>query len=395
MQDRVPASQPSDCIARARSIARELARASSRIEAERAIGPDLMQMLHEARLFRMSLPKSLGGDEASLADMAEVTQVIAAADGSSAWCVGQAAGCAMTAAQLEPSAARRVFGPADAVLAWGAGAQGKAVPDKKGWRIEGRWSFASGSRGATWLGAHCKIFDTAGAAVLRPDGRHLELTFLVPRSEAKIIDDWNVMGLRGTGSDSYALSDHWVASELAADREDQSGRFEAAPLYKFPQIMIYAGGFAGVMLGIARGMLDDLFALAQSKTPRGAASSLKESPVFQSQLAQLEARHRAARSYLMGTLRSAWTPVAAGGPLTTDIRVDVRLASTFTINEALQIAVEAYRAAGQHAIFTDNTFERRMRDALSASQQVQGRPSHFVTVGRHMMGLGLDSAMFI
>ena len=381
---------------RARRVTFRLAAEADRIETAREVPPDLMSVLHDARLFRLTLPRSLGGDATDLATLAEVTEMISAADASTGWCIGQGSGCAMTAAQLPPDTARRVFGPADAVLAWGAGVQGRALRVDGGWRVTGRWSFASGSRAAIWLGAHCKMFETDGATPTRAaDGQHAERTLLVPRGEAKIDDDWNVMGLCGTGSDSYALHDHFVADALAIDRDDLSGQYEPATLYKFPQIMVYAGAFGGVMLGIARGMLDDVCALAMTKSPRGAASSLLESPVFHSELARLEARLRTARSYLLSTLRAVWDAVDGGAALTLDHRMDVRLASTFAINEGAAVVVDAYRAAGQTAIFRTNAFERRLRDALSVSQQVQGRRSHFTTVGRHLLGLEPDTTMFI
>lgn len=369
--------------------------AGDRIESERQVPSDIMGILHEARIFRMTLPRSLAGDEATLRELTEATELVASVDGSTAWCLGQGSGCAMTAVLLDPAAAKHVFGPANAVLAWGAGIQGQAVATKNGYRVTGRWSFASGSRAATWLGAHCRIMEADGTPRRRPDGRHADLTLLVPRNEARIIDDWNVVGLVGTGSDSYELADHFVPEELTVDREDIARSREPGPLYKFPQIMIYAGAFAGVMLGLARGMLDELKGLAMTKTPRGASSSLRESPVFQGELARFEARLRAARAYHLGTLDEVWEAVEKGAALDLEHRMRIRLSSTYTINEALEIAVDAYRAAGQHAIFQSAPFSRKLRDALSASQQVQGRPSHFATVGRHLLGLPPDTTMFI
>jgi indole-3-acetate monooxygenase len=385
-----------DSLARVRGVAALLSAASDRIEQAREVPADVMRELHAARLFRLTLPKSLGGDEVDLATLAEAAEIIAAADGSAGWCLGQGSGCAMTAALMPAPIAQRVFGPADAILAWGAGVQGTAIAVPGGWQATGRWSFASGSRAATWLGAHCKLVEADGRTPrLRADGRQADLTLLVPRAQVVIIDDWHTVGLRGTGSDSYALESHFVAAEMAVDREDIARSLEPGTLYRFPQIMAYAGAFAGVMLGLARGMLDSLLVLAMAKTPRGAASSLRDSAVFHSAFAQNEARLRMARSYLLGTLRSVWADVDAGAPLSLQHRIDVRLASTFTINEALDVVVEAYRMAGQSAIFQNAGFERRLRDAFSAAQQVQGRPSHYTTVGRHLIDLPPDTTMFI
>jgi alkylation response protein AidB-like acyl-CoA dehydrogenase len=389
-------SAHADCIARARGVAGALTAGAKRIEAARELPPDILKALHDARLFRLLLPQAIGGDELDPAGLAQVTEIIAAADASTAWCIGQAAGCAMTAAFLAPDVARRIFGPSDAVLAWGAGAQGKATVVDGGYRITGTWAFASGLHNATWLGAHCKVFEADGRPRLRADGRPAERTALLQREQARVHDVWSVMGLQGTGSDSYEVADFFVPDEVTLDREDLDARRQGGAVYRFPGSLVYAGAFGGVMLGIARGTLSDLVALAASKTPRGAASSLRDAPVFQTELARLEARFRAARAYHLQTLTDVWTAVRDGGDhLTLQQRIDIRLAATHTINEGVAIVTEAYRAAGQTAIFAANPFERRLRDALSASQQVQGRPSHYMTAGRHMLGLPPDTMMFL
>ncbi len=385
----------SEHLDRARSVAELIRDASGRIESQRALPPEVLRAMIEAGLFRLLLPRSVGGAEIDLATFAEVTRIVATADASAAWCVGQGGGCAMSAAFLEPAAANRLFGAPDAVLAWGAGVQGSAIETPGGYIVSGRWSFASGSRHATLLGAHCRVTAADGTPRLRPDGRPLDRTALFDRAKAHIEDVWQVVGLKGTGSDTYEVRDLFMPADETIDRETLDDAKAAGTLFRFPTIMAYAAAFGGVMLGISRGMLDDLAALATTKTARGATSSLRESPVFQSDLARLEARWRAAHVYHLSTFRDVWSAVDGGCPLTLEHRVAARLAATHAINEGCQIAVDGYRAAGQNAVFENAPFERRLRDALSASQQVQGRPSHFATVGRHLLGLPPDSMMFL
>ena len=384
-----------DPVSRAHAIAETLRAASREIDARRELPPAVLSALHEARLFRVLLPRALGGDEADLATMAEVTRIVAAANASVAWCLGQGGGCAMTASLLAPEAARRLFGRPEAVLAWGAGVQGTAVEVPGGYRVGGKWTFASGSRHATLLGAHCRILGPAGEPRLKPDGRPADLTALFPRDKATIHDVWQVVGLKGTGSDSYEVHDLFVAAEDTVDREGIEQARAPGTLFRFPQGMAYSAAFGGVSLGIARGMLDDLKALAMTKTARGAASAMRSSEMFQGDLARYEARWRAARALHLATIRSVWSEVDTGRPLSLDQRVDWRLAATHAITEACQISVDAYRAAGQNAIFEAGPFEQRLRDALSAAQQVQGRATHYITVGRHLLGLDPDTPMFL
>ena len=381
--------------ARARAVAGLLAASAGQIEAARELTPDVLAAMHEARLFRVMLPRALGGDEADPATFAEVTEILAAADASAAWCVGQGGGCAMSAAYLAPDAAQRLFGAPNAVLAWGAGIAGKAVAVPGGYRVTGTWTFASGSRHATILGGHSFVVEADGSPRLRADGRPADRTALFARSKAMIHDVWHVVGLKGTGSDTFEVRDLFVPEDETIDREAPEELQVRTAAYRMNSGQAYSAAFGGLMLGIARGMLGDLTTLATTKTPRGASSSMRESPVFQSQIARLEARLRSARMYHLGTLRNAWAEVRATDALSLDRRAEIRLAATHAISEGVEIVVEAYRAAGQTAIFLDNAFERRLRDALSASQQAQGRPTHYTTVGRLLLGLPADTLMFM
>lgn len=385
-----------DVIARARSVLPLLKDAAPRIEAERELPKDVLEALHKARLFRLLLPRALGGDELDLKTHAQVLELIASADASTAWVMSQGAGCALGEAYLSKEAAKRWFGPANAVLAWGAGLQGKAVAVDGGYRVTGTWTFASGSRHATILGGHSMIFEADGKTPrLRPDGRQLDRTLLFPRAKAAIDDVWNVVGLKGTGSDTFSVTDLFVAEADTIDRENPDELRETGPLYKFSASLVYGVGFAALMLGIARGMLDELTGLAMTKTPRGAPMSLRENPVFQTQLAQLQARYRSGRAYLHETATEVFDEVTRSGEITLDQRARVKLTTTFVINQSFEVVVEAYRAAGQTAIFPKNPFERRMRDAMTASQQTQARGTNYVTVGRCLLGLGPESMMFL
>lgn len=384
---------PVDAITRAHGVVELLRASADRIEAGRALPADIIGALHEARLFRLLLPRSLGGDELHLKTLAQVMEVIGGADASTAWCMGQGGGCAMSAAYLKPEVARRLFGPADAVLAWGAGPQGKATAVDGGYRVTGKWNFASGCANATLLGGHSRVFEKDGSPRKRADGSQVERSALFVKSKATIHDTWYTLGLKGTASYTYEVQDLFVPEEETVDRDDPAEVVEAGMLYLFPDTYAYASAFSALMLGIAQSMVGDLKALALTKSPRAAASSLKESPVFQSQFAVLEARLRACRAYLHNTLDELWDKVEATREFGLEDRASLKLATTWVINQGVEIATEAYRAAGATAIFPTNPFERRMRDALTASQQLQGRPSNFITIGRVMLGLPPDTIL--
>ncbi len=379
------------CLERARTLVPTLATASARIEAERELPAEVLEAMFDAELFRLTLPRSLGGAELPLAPLAEVTETIAMADASAAWCLGQAFGCAMSAAFLDEAPARQVFGSRDAVLAWGAGSQGRAVTTDGGYRVSGTWRFASGGKHATWLGGHCKVHEADGSPRNAPDGEHASRTALFPRAAATIADDWYVMGLRGTRSEGYSVEDLFVEDALTLDRETPEERRLHGTLYRFSTTNIYASVFSGVALGIARAALDDLLELAGHKYPRGALSSMRESPVVQTRLAELEAKLGSARAYQQQTLAQVWQKADTTGEPEMADRARIRLATTYAINEATDVVEQVYRLAGATAIFESRPFERRFRDAHAVSQQVQGRHTNFETVGRFMLGLDVDT----
>jgi indole-3-acetate monooxygenase len=375
---------------RARNFSPELAAAAAEIERERELPESVVAAMVERGLFRMLLPRSVGGAELLPAPYVRVVEEIAKGDASAAWCLNQGAGCSMTAAYLEPEAAREIFGGSRGILAWGPG-PGKAQRVKGGYRVTATWSFASGSHNATWLGCHVPIFDETGTQLFHLDGSPVICTPLFPKSCAEMTDIWHVIGLRGTGSDKYSVTDLFVPETHVARRDLADTRREQGLLYRFSSLQLYASGFAGVAMGIARSTLDAFVELAANKVPFRGKLTLRENNVVQSQVAQSEARLRSARVHLYQSLEEITGEVEQSGRLTLDQRMTIRLASTFAIHQSLSVVDTAYHAAGSTAIFEENPFERRFRDIHTVSQQLQGRQEHFETVGQYLLGLEPDT----
>jgi alkylation response protein AidB-like acyl-CoA dehydrogenase len=384
-------SHGSDMLDTARALAPTIAAFADRVEAERRLPAPLSDALHEAGLFRMLLPRSLGGAELAPPDFVQVMEEVAKADASTAWVLGQTAGCSMVAAYLTPAVAKAIFGPPRGVLAWGSGPQGRAVRVDGGFRLTGSWSYASGIREATWIGAHTFVVEGDGTPARHPDGAPTIRTLLFPAAQATITDVWNVMGLRGTGSDTYEVNDLFVPHEHSAARDEATERREHGPLYCFSSGNLYASGFACVSLGIARALLDAYVALATEKTAHRAKTTLRESAVVQAQVALGDARLRAARSHLLATLAGIEDTARKAGEVTLEQRVRIRQAASYASREGREVGTAVYHAAGAQAIFTGGPWERRLRDLHSVSQQLQGRDDHFEAVGRFLLGLPPDS----
>lgn len=386
MQPREEAAPAGDPIARARALTPLLNKAAPRIEAACALPPDVLDAMHAARMFRLLIPRAYDGEELSPSTYVQCVEAIAMGDASVAWCMNQGSGCSMSAAYMAPEVSREVWGGPRDVLAWGQGPGAKAVRVDGGWRVTGTWSFASGSRHASWLGAHCPCFDADGLPLRLPDGRPREHTMLFPRARARIDDVWQVMGLCGTGSDNYTVENLFVddAHTLTRDAEDE--RREPGLLYRFAAMQIYASGFACVGLGVARAMLESFIALARKKTPSQSTTALRDNHAVQHIIGYADARLKAARAGLLHTLQTIEQDVQHTGRLSLDNRIAVRQASTYAIHEARDAVHAIYHEAGATAIFDAQPFERRFRDMNAVSQQIQGRRAHFETVGFYMLG---------
>jgi alkylation response protein AidB-like acyl-CoA dehydrogenase len=325
----------------------------------------------------MLQPKSIGGMELKPSDFARVTEAISAADGSTAWVVCQGNGCSMSAAYLDPNVAKQMFGSIDGILAWGPpGAPFEAEPVEGGYCISGTWRFASGSQNATWLGAHMKV-----------KGRKEVRTMLFPKSSVTMVDIWHTLGLRGTASNEYVAKDLFVPSDHTMLRDQAVDLREVGPLYRFGSSQLYSAGFAGVGLGIARGLIDAFLDLSATKVSRGAAKPMRENNVVQSQLAQCEAKWHSARAFLHNTLDEIYDYVVKHGEMTERHAAMMRLASTWAIQQSREAVSTMFHCAGSVAVFEEQPFERRLRDIHTVSQQSQGRQLHYESVGQIMLGL--------
>jgi alkylation response protein AidB-like acyl-CoA dehydrogenase len=374
------------CIDRARALIPLLQNAADRIDAANELSPDVLDAMFDAGLFKLLLPRAFGGFELKPVDYIQCVEAIAQGDASVAWCMNQGSGCSMAASYLAPEVAQEIWGGKRDVVAWGQGPGAKAIRTDGGWRVSGTWSFASGSRHATWLGAMCPSFEADGTPLVRPDGKSWERTFMFPRAQAKIDDVWQVMGLRGTGSDNYTIKDLFVDDAHALTREYEPERQQHGALYTFQAMQLYASGFASVALGVSRAMLDGFIALAKTKSQAWSADSLRDNHAVQHIVSHSDAAWKAARAGLHKAVDDAWRDVTLTGILSLDHRMEIRQAATYAIHVSRDMAHQVFHEAGSTAIFNNQPFERRLRDVNSVSQQLQGRRTHFETVGLYWLG---------
>jgi alkylation response protein AidB-like acyl-CoA dehydrogenase len=366
-------------------IAGVIERSAAANEALGRLVPEVVDKLHEEGLLRMLLPRACGGEEIDPVTWFYAMEALARLDASTAWCVGQINGCAMSASALAPDAVRSIWGEPRGALSWGPPRTSRADEVDGGYRLAGEWTLSSGSRHVTWLGLMAPVFDRSGASVSAAgaEGR----IFLAPASAAEWVDSWDSVGLRATNSGGYRFKDHLVPDGYSFSRNYLPEVHLPGPLYKFPLNALFAIGFSGVALGIARSMLDSIIALAKEKRPWLSKHSLQESHLVQFQIGSAEARLRSARGYVENTAGRVWESVVASGELTTPQRIGIRMAGTFAIHEAAAVADSAWHIAGASAIFASGPFERRLRDIRTVMQQAQARQSHLQDAGAYLLGL--------
>ncbi len=372
-----------DPVSRARDLGPSLAAAVDEIERTQTIPEPLLSQLHDARMGRMLLPRSAGGDQVEPWVYLRAIEALSRHDASVGWNLFVANSAALIAPFIPLETAKAIYADPRTMIAWGPPNANKAQAVPGGYRVSGAWHFASGSRQANWMGAHCQVTEPDGSLRLNRFGRPTTRTLLFRKEHSEPIRDWNTIGMRGTASEGYRVTDLFVPEAYSGTREDPGLRRDTGPLYAFTMQGLYAVGVAGVAFGIARSMLDAYIALATEKTPRG-LQRLADSPIVQADVARREASLGSAQAWLVEILKEIWDTADDVAPIGLQERVRVRLGCAHAIHTAVEVADYVYKAAGTSAIFLGTPFERRFRDIHTLSQQIQSRESHFEAVGRAM-----------
>jgi alkylation response protein AidB-like acyl-CoA dehydrogenase len=380
-----------DWVARARGLAPIIAAAADQTERERRIPDDVITALDESGIPRMLMPIALGGGAADIMTFNRVIEVLAAADASTAWCMAQSLASSQSAGYLDPQVARDVFGSPRAIVAWGPpGGPTRAQVVDGGYRVTGKWRFASGSANATWMGGHSQVYERDGTPRLDAAGRPVMRTMLFRPSQATIHDTWHVIGLRGTASNDYEVADLFVPEPYTTWRDQASDRREPGPLYNIPLLTLYGIGFSGIALGIADACLRAFMTLAQTKKPGaglGSQQLLRDNAVIQSKVAQATGRLSSARALLHESLRGIWDTSSSSGTFSLEQRAMLRVAITGAMDSAREVVDFAYHSAGTNAIFQGSPFERRFRDMHTALAQGQAHLSNFESAGQALFGV--------
>jgi indole-3-acetate monooxygenase len=369
-----------------RSIAPIIDKHVETIERDRLLPKELVRALVDAGAFRMLVPRSLGGDELDPMSVCEVIEELSIYDGAVGWCATIGACNGLFGGLLPRDGAAEIYADRDVVLAGQFRPSGTAVQVDGGYRVIGRWPFASGIMHSRWLMGGCQIVEPSGAAT-----GATKLMFM-PREDATVVDTWHVGGLRGTGSHDFEAKDVFVPASRSVSFADPP--VEPGPLYSFPSIAMFATIIASVPLGIARHAIEAFKELGGVKKPMALQGLLRDGAVAQSHLGEAEAFLRAGRAFLFESLRSAWQIAQRGERLTWHDRGLLWLSATQAVTQALHAVDLVYRAGGAASVYASTRLERCLRDIRTASQHVTVMTTNYEVAGQFFFGADVSRTVW-
>jgi alkylation response protein AidB-like acyl-CoA dehydrogenase len=364
----------------ARQIAPIIDKHNAEAERERRLSRPVLDALRETGLLRMSTPRSLGGLETDPVTRALVVEEVGRHDSAAAWTLENPLDWAWFCARLSDEGAEEIYSRgADVLIAGQFGRPLKATSTDGGYRISGRAPFVSNCYDADWILSMVVVDkDESGG-----DGPEMRMVYF-PRQQCEIIDTWDVMGMRGTGSNDISVTDVYVPRfrTFPFVPEFQPGSHYRGPLYRLPIAGAAASGIPTPMLGVARRALDEVTELARTKTPVASSGPLKERPSAQVQLGRAEAILRSGRSLLLDTLSQAWQRCIDGQPHSLEHKAELLLAMAHAMSSAVQAVELACSIAGTTAFRATSPLERCFRDVQTMRHHVFASEQRYGTFGQ-------------
>src|SRR4051812_20190060 len=370
-----------ELVERARALLPLLTEHADATDATGQLAQPVVDALHDGGFFGMWVPQSLGGSELMPLDSLKVIEELTYGDPSVGW-VDMAAGLAIGtgAAYLSDEAVSELFGGERFPVIAGQGTRpGKAVTTDGGHMLSGDWSFASGLK-------HSGYIHTAGLDEATGDLR----IFVLPVEQATLIENWDVMGLRGTGSIDYQIRDLFVPIEWShpalIESSPRGGGFYGLGIIGIAMIC-----HTGWALGLGRRLLDELDALIKQKA--GRPGQYMESDAFLGEYGKIAGGYRAARALVKETWIDVEQTLEAGEPLSVRQHTLIRLAchhATWAVHDACMFV---YKSAGTTALRA-GTIQRLFRDMHAGTQHIMPSPPVIQAVGKELAGLGEGQRWF-
>ncbi len=373
----------------ARQIGPLLQQTAEEGERERRLPAAAATALRDAGFFRLCRPLQLGGLEADPPTVLASIEELARHDASAAWCALNS-GIAGALHSLLPHQGAHETGDDATVMNGVFAPSGRAVETDGGYLVTGRWSFVSNCHECTWLAPASIVFH-GDEASMTPDGPEIVTTF-IEAGDWRIIDTWDTIGLRATGSHDIEVLDVFVPTHRTFPVPLPDPVSDGA-LFRFPVVGLFSAGIAACALGAAQAAIDDVLDLAGTKTPFGLATSLATRTTAQIAVCEAMAMVRAARALLHDETTGLWHQVRSGTPVTAEQRAALRLATTHATTASADAVGLMYTAAGGTSVFASSPLQRRLRDVHAITQHFFVAPPTYETIGKVVLGVEPDGFM--
>jgi alkylation response protein AidB-like acyl-CoA dehydrogenase len=373
-------------LAEAKALAPMIAEHRDAIERERGMPLPIVRAMQDIGIIRMSVPRSYGGLELDPEAQFAVLEALSMADASVGWCAFIGGGAGYFSAFLDEAVAREVLADPDAITAGALRPAGRAEAVPGGYRVGGRWPFASGARHSAWMFAGCMVYE--GHEPRRgAQGRPATLVCVLPTKDCTLIDTWFSTGLHGSGSVDFSIENAFVPESRTFSLADSPIRLPG-PLYRLWTMFI--ANHSAVILGLARAAIDAVLGLATGKT-RVTGTGLRDELYAQASVGRAEALVSSARAYCLAVLGDIMGTTRAGEEPSMRQRANLRL-SVFNAHAAAIEAVNLmYHVGGGTSAYAASPLDRLLRDAHTINQHLVAAPKWPETAGR--VFLGLDSGV--
>ena len=378
----------SDWIERAESVGPTLDAHSGASARAKTLVPESVSALEDAGLLRMASPREVGGYDVHPATQVEAFEQLASADVSSGWvAMIQSETAGLAGAHLADGVGLdTVFGDDFPRIAGTANPEGVATALSDGsFRLNGRWSFASGIRHCGWVLANSVVVKEDGTRPTPEDGLPPVVGSVVKQSDVVVRDSWDVMGLQGTGSCHYQMQDVVVQPEFTTPFGGVHAN-RGGPWFENPTITFLSPGHTGIALGSARRALDLLNGELTNRVRFGSSGAIADRGAFQRDYGEMSCRFDAARAYAMSTLDEAMALREAGERTTQAQDARIRAMVTWVTDTCVDVVRFAHHTGGGAAAFSDSPLQRLLRDILVASQHVYVADSAYERTGAFRLG---------
>ncbi len=373
-------------------MAPQIRNAADEIERARRLPKPIVDGLKDAGVLGMSMPRAWGGPELDPLTQFRVLEALAMADGSVGWCAMINCDGGYITAFLEDQVGRSMYPDLQLGTAAAASPTGQATLVPGGYRVSGRFPFASGCQHCEWIWVGCLVLAN-GSPVVNKEGVPETRQCLLRLSECEILDTWYTTGLRGTGSNDLLVKDVFVPTERTFSFQNEQLVKRPGPLYAFP--FMFASKSGPVALGIARNALDSLIEIATSKTARrytvGAQleppKMMRDDVFIQQAVGRADTMLTSARGYLFEVMGDFWSTLVDGEPPSPTQIARFGTTHAFVVGMCVEVVQLIYKAVGGTAVYQKGPFDRCLRDVLTMNQHVIGTPRTYEMSGRLLLGM--------